>query len=81
MITKSVSEISICFTNILCFMAFLAMNQVHYVSRITVKIVWLYCLVVNVSISSSVDVIANFAYMFVNRFVIFRFIISNSIPD
>ena len=44
-------------------------------------ITWLNCLVINKSISSSINVFANFASMFATRFVAFRFIISNSIPD
>ena len=44
-------------------------------------IAWLYCLVINASFSSSVDVFAIFASMFATRFVAFRLIISNSIPD
>ena len=50
----------------------------HYVSRITVIIAWLNCLVINENFSSCVNV---FTSMFSTRFVAFRFIISNSIPD
>ena len=35
----------------------------------------------NGSISSSINVFASFASMFATRFVAFRFIVSNSIPD
>ena len=44
-------------------------------------IAWLYCLVINEYLSSSVYVFANFASMFATMFIAFRFIISNSIPD
>ena len=36
---------------------------------------------INENISSSVNVIANFASMFATQLVAFRFIISNSIPE
>ena len=36
---------------------------------------------INENITSSINVFANFASMFATRFVAFRFIISNSIPD
>ena len=80
-IIKSVYEISTCFSNILCFWEFLEMNEVHYVSRITVIIAWLYCPVINENLSSNVNVFANFASMFATLFVAFRFIISNTISD
>ena len=44
-------------------------------------IAWHYCLVINEDLSSTVNVLATFASMFATRFVAFRFIISNSIPD
>ena len=53
----------------------------HCVSGIAVKIAWSYCLVINENISSSVDVFANFASMTATRFVAFRFIILNGIPE
>ena len=75
--TKSVYEISACFSNILCFWAFLLMIEIHNVSTITVIISWPNCLVTNENISCSGGVFANFASMFATRFVAFRFIISN----
>ena len=63
-ISKSVSEISACFSSILSFWASLAMNKTHCDSRITVIIAWLYCIVTNENISSSVTVFANFAPLF-----------------
>ena len=80
-IFKSLSEISSCYANILCFWTFLAMNYDHYVSRITVIVVWLNCLVINENLSSSINVFANFASMFATRFVALRFIIRNNIHD
>ena len=44
-------------------------------------IAWLYCHVIKVNISSSVNVFANFASMFFTRFVAFWFIICDCIPD
>ena len=60
---------------------FLEMNLIHYVSRIIVIIAWLYCLVINVSYCSSVDLFASFASMFATRLVAIMFINSNYIPD
>ena len=44
-------------------------------------IAWLNFLVINKYISGSINVFANFASMFATRFVAFRFIISNDVPD
>ena len=44
-------------------------------------IAWRYYLVINVSLSCSVDMYASFASMFATQFVALRFIICNSISD
>ena len=80
-IIKSVYDISTSFSNILCLWAFLAMNLIHYVSRITAIIAWLSCLVINENNSSCINVSANLASMFATRFFAFSFIVSNGIPD
>ena len=56
-------------------------HTIHNVSRITVVIAWLNCLVINEIIRSSINVFASFASMIATRFVAFRFIVNNSIPD
>ena len=80
MIIKMVPEVTACFSNILCFRAFMTTNEIYHVSRTTVIITQRNCFFINVSFSSSVNVFENFAYLFATWFVALRFIISNSIP-
>ena len=56
---KSVSGVSTCFSNILCFRFDNGLYSLHL--RITVIITWYYCFVIDVNFSCSVVVFANFA--------------------
>ena len=60
-ITKSVSKVFACFSKIVRFRSFLAMNRIHNVIRITVIITRRHCFETNANICCSIDVFANFA--------------------
>ena len=77
-IIKSVSEASTCFSNILCFLAILAVDKTYNDRRIMAEITFRYCFVTNANLSCTVDVLANFLLMLSTWFVAMRFTISNS---